>query len=102
MTTRRGGPAAATGEVPYAVTTRTSTAPAASGGAVTVNAPVDVTVGEIPATVPNSTRDTLLKLVPRTVTRVRRRRPPEVGDRLVTVGAPTYAYRPDATTGDVP
>ncbi len=75
-------------EVPPAAVTVTSTAPADSAGEVTVSeVPAQFTTTLVPATVPNFTAVTPVKLVPLTVTEVPPAVDPEVGLTPVTVGA---------------
>src|SRR5690349_5800024 len=85
---------AATGaDVPYLVTTRTSTVPEACAGLVTSRPLDERTFSVPPGDVPNRTARTPTRLRPATVTRV----PPELGpddtDRPVTTGGATYRNR---------
>src|SRR4051794_17442113 len=83
------------GDVPAAVTTRTSTVPTAWEGAVTVSLVADSTVTPAPAVVPKRTVLAPVKLVPLTVTLVPPVELPDVGDTAVTDGSVAAS----ATTG---
>ena len=89
-------------DVPPAVATVTSTVEADSAGEETVSDVAELRVTPVPATVPNFTAVTPVKLVPVTVTVV----PPEVGPdeglTTVTVGAATYVYLSLMDVADVP
>ncbi len=95
-----------TAEVPPDAVTVTSTAPADSAGEVTVSeVPAPFTTTLVPATVPNFTEVTPVKLVPLTVTEVPPAVDPDVGLTPVTVGAgggaPLLALNSTATAEEV-
>jgi hypothetical protein len=76
-------------DVPPAVVTVTSTAPADPAGAVAVMEVAELTVKPVAATVPNLTAVAPVKPVPVTVTDVPPAAGPELGLIAVTVGAAT-------------
>jgi hypothetical protein len=74
-------------EVPFGVTTVTSTVPAACGGATAVNWLSEFTMKLLAGTLPKKTRLTPVKMLPFTVVSVPPAVVPDVVPRLVTEGA---------------